>query len=504
MASVKTNIFANLVGSFWQAVISLLFVPFYIKFMGMESYGLVGVFITVQTLAIILDMGFSSTLNREMARRSVLSGDKRETRDLVRTLEVIYWCVAIIIGVVIIIFSPAVAEKWVKAQNLSSRAVEQAILIMGLAVALQWPAALYAGGLLGLQKQVLLNAINIFIVTVRGLGAVFILWRISPTIQAFFLWQIFISGMHTTLLSLFLWRSIKESNHHPIFQLRLIKGIFRFTAGVAFITILYIIITQLDKVILSKMLSLEMFGYYTLAGLIAMILLRIALPMFTALYPKFTQMVSLADHTGLRELYHKSSQIMAVLIFPVAVVVSLFAYELVLLWTQDSLITAKTHLLVTILTFGTAFNAIMLVPQALQLAFGWTRLLFFKNLISVIILVPLIILLADLYGAIGVSFAWVIFNISAFLLEIPIMHRRLLSGDKWKWYIQDIFVPLITALFIAGVGKLLIPTEMQQWKMFIYLIIVSVSTLAGTAVVTTATREWLCTQTVKIININRS
>ena len=42
---------------------------------------------------------------------------------------------------------------------------------------------------------------------------------------------------------------------------------------------------QLDKVILSKILSLEMFGYYTLASMVAMSLGRLALPIFT----QFTQ-----------------------------------------------------------------------------------------------------------------------------------------------------------------------------------------------------------------------
>ncbi len=61
---------------------------------------------------------------------------------------------------------------------------------------------------MGLQRQVLLNGFNIFMATIRGGGAVLILWLVSPTIQAFFGWQIVSSGLQSFLVALLLWRSL--------------------------------------------------------------------------------------------------------------------------------------------------------------------------------------------------------------------------------------------------------------------------------------------------------
>ena len=47
---------------------SLAFVPLYIKFMGIESYGLVGIFVSLPALFGVLDMGLSTTLNRELTK----------------------------------------------------------------------------------------------------------------------------------------------------------------------------------------------------------------------------------------------------------------------------------------------------------------------------------------------------------------------------------------------------------------------------------------------------
>jgi len=256
MSLLKQNISANLFGNGWQALMGFVFVPLYIKFMGVESYGLVGIFAMFQVVMTgLLDVGLSGTLNREMARLSVLPDKEQEVCNLVRTLEIIYWGIALFIGIAVIAASPFIAHHWVRAEQLSSATVEQAVLIMGFTIMLQWPISFYVSGLMGLQRQVLLNGINVGMSTLRGGGAVLVLWLISPTIQAFFLWQIVISVIHTFLLTFFFWLSLPKVKNRAVFQKKLLKGIWRFAAGMGGTTILGIILTQMDKLILSKMLN---------------------------------------------------------------------------------------------------------------------------------------------------------------------------------------------------------------------------------------------------------
>ena len=80
---------------------SLAFVPLYIKFMGIESYGIVGIFASLQAIFSLLDMGLSTTLNRELARLSAIPSREQEMRDLLRTLEIIYWGLAVVVGIAV-------------------------------------------------------------------------------------------------------------------------------------------------------------------------------------------------------------------------------------------------------------------------------------------------------------------------------------------------------------------------------------------------------------------
>ncbi len=469
----------------------LAFVPLYIKFMGIESYGLIGIFVALQAMFVILDMGLSATLTREMARLSILPDREQEMRDLVRSLEIIYWCVAIFIGIIVMVISHFIAYRWVKAGQLSPQTIEQALRIMGLAMALQWPASFYSGGLGGLQRQVLLNAINIGMSTLRGAGALLILWLVSPTIQAFFSWQIIISIINTCVLAFSLWHSLPHAQEKASFQKPLIAGVWRFAAGISGITFFGLILTQLDKIILSKMLSLEMFGYYSLASAVAMNLHRVVYPVNVGIYPRIAQLVSLGDQKGLKQFYHKSCQFMSVLILPVTVIIAMFSYQILLIWTQNPMVAEKTYLLVSILICGTALNGLMCIPYLLQLAYGWTRLVLILNLIAVILLTPLIIYMTGHYGAKGAAVVWVILNAGYVLFAVQLMHRRILISEKWRWYWQDVCIPLMASLLIAGLGRLFMGGQMSQFMAIFYLIIVTISTLMVTAITTPTTRTWL-------------
>ena len=189
---------------------------------------------------------------------------------------------------------------------------------------------------------------------------------------------------------------------------------------------------------------------------------------------------------------------MSVLILPVAIVIALFSNEILLLWTQNPITAENTHLLVSILICGTAINGLMNLPYALQLAFGWTKLSFFKTIIAVILLVPLIIYMTMHYGAIGAASVWLVLNMGMFFFEIPIMHRRLLRKEKWRWYLQDVCLPLVVCIFVAGLGRIFISGPMSQFMMLLNLIIISALTLGIAAITTPVTRTWLFMQLLKI------
>jgi O-antigen/teichoic acid export membrane protein len=495
LSIVKRNIIANFAGQGWAALMGLVFVPLYIKFLGIEAYGLIGFFAMMQGAFQILDLGLRQTMNREMARYSVLSDKADEARNLVRTLETVYWAIGIMISAAVLIAAPFIAGHWIKAGSIPVNTVHHVVMIMGVLVAFQWPLSFYEGGLMGLQKQMLANGIRIGISTLGSLGAIFILWKVSPTITAFFTWQIIVNALYVVLHTVFLWRSLPSTDRSPSFTPKLLRTIWRFAAGMSGISISAIILTQLDKVILSKMLSLEMFGYYTLAGVASSVVpAMLAGPIFNAVFPRFTSLVTMHDEPALKLLYHQSSQLMAVLVLPVAAVLSFFSFDILLVWTGNTNTAGIASPIVSVLVIGMALNALMTMPYSLQLSHGWTSIGLFITIFLIITLVPVIYFMTTHYGAVGAAGAWVILNIIYMLIGVPLTHRRLLQGEMKRWFIEDIISPAVAVLSVVGVGRLLITSPMTSMTTIIMVSIVLIAALLTSALVTSHMREWLLLQ----------
>ena len=99
MNRVRSNIVANIAGQAWAVVLALVCTPFYIRFLGVEAYGLIAFFVTLQTLLQLLDLGLGVTLNRELARSRQAPSD--DLPALATTLEAWYWILGIALGVVL-------------------------------------------------------------------------------------------------------------------------------------------------------------------------------------------------------------------------------------------------------------------------------------------------------------------------------------------------------------------------------------------------------------------
>jgi len=455
MSSLRKNIVANFAGTIWSTGIAIVVVPFYVHFLGIEAYGLVGLFATLQAISALLEVGLSPTMNRELARASTRSDSIAATRDLLRTMEFVYWTVAVVGGLLIAALAPVIANHWVRPQHLPLVQVEYAFLLMGLAFAAQWPSALYIGGLLGIQRHDRLNAVIIGASTLRALGALLILWLVSPTIIAFFVWQALAAAIQTVSLALTLWRSVPPVAQRPRFSSAALRSVWRFAAGMSGITVLKVMLTQADKITLSKLLPLDSYGYYVLAGTAATALNRVVGPFQTAYFPKLSELWSRGDTDQLRRVYHLGGQLLAVVVLPAAAVLIFFSREVLLVWTGNPVIADRAHLLLRLIAIGGALNGLMSLPYALQLASGWTRLPFLTNAVAAVLIVPLLVAATFQWGAVGAASAWVALNTGYLLFNIPIMHRRILPGEAGRWYVRTIGGPFVVTLLVSGIARVI-------------------------------------------------
>jgi O-antigen/teichoic acid export membrane protein len=448
----------------------LVFLPVYVHYLGIESYGLVGVFALLQTWLVLLDAGMSPTLGREMARFTAGAHSPQSIRNLLRTLEIVCVAIALAACAVIVATSEWLAKDWLKSERLPADVVQGAIALMALVVALRFVEGLYRAAIFGLQRQVWYNAVNAFLATLRNVGAVFVLASIAPTIGVYFVWQAAVSVLSVGVMAIGLHAALPRSPGRPVFSIASLRSVWRFAGGMTAITLLALLLTQVDKVILSRLLSLESFGYYTLAATVAGVVHLLIAPITTALYPHLVALVSQHDKAAVVDAYHRAAQVVTLMTMPVALLMAFHADGALFAWSGDAKLARVAGPILAALALGNVLNGLMHVPYQLQLAHGWTSFAIKLNVVAVVLLVPAILWVVPRYGAVGAAWVWIALNAGYLLAGIPLMHRRLLPTEKWHWYVRDIGRPTLGALGGLALTIAFKPntyTDRQDWVAFL-------------------------------------
>lgn len=454
--SLRHSVAANFLASAWSALVSLAFVPLYVRLLGIESYALIGFFATLQAWIALLDMGFSATLNRETARFSAGSQSPQEMHDLLRSMEATFMVLAGLFTVAMVGSSSLIASNWLNARALPEQTIVEAVPIMGAAIAAQWIGNLYRSGLLGLQRQLWLSSTLALGVTVRAAGGVAVLLFVAPTIIAFFLFQLAVSTVETLIIRWYLRRCLPPPPAKPRFSLAALGRVRGFAGGMALVTLLATVLTQLDKLLLAKLLPLDQFGYFMLVITAAGALSALTLPIHNVAYPRFAATVAAGDDEAMTFEYHRFAQLLALGVVPASFMLSVFAEDIILLWTRDEQATRAVAPVLQVWVIGTMLNALVSVPYMAQLAHGWTRLSVAGNTLAVAIIVPALLWLVPLHGATAAAWIWVAINAAYVLVTIPIMHSRILTTESRRWYGADVLAPMAGAAAAVWLLKALL------------------------------------------------
>jgi len=457
--SVKANVVANYFSQAYTAVIGFVFVPVFIQYLGIEAFGLIAIFSILQSSLALLDMGMKPALGREMAKFTAGAHNAQSIRDLLRSVEIVAVATATIIALGALWSAGWVASKWLNVQNLPLGAVKHALVGMGILCALRLVENIYSSSIAGLQRQVLQSVLSSSLVTARSLGAIAVLAWVSPTVEAFFIWQVLISIITIPILASVVYRELPTCPRPARFSWDSVTGIWRFAGGVMTITLLSLLLTQSDKILLSRLLPLSVFAVYAVAGVLSGGLYMLSTPIGAAFYPSFTQLIALRDVAALRLAYHQAAQLSAVVMSSAAIVVIIFADTVLSAWTGNHTLTEDAAPILRVLALGTLFSGFMVVPYQMQLAYGWTKLIIKMNLVAVALLVPMLLMVVPRYGGIGAAWVWVGLNAGYLLFGIYFMHLRVLPSEKWRWYGRDVIVPASAALAAALACRYCMPTR---------------------------------------------
>jgi O-antigen/teichoic acid export membrane protein len=494
--SLKWNASANFIGLGYTTIIGIVVLPLYLQYLGAEAFGLVGFFTVLLAWMQLLDMGMSPMLSRQAAQARGLNNDFLELKKLLRSLELIILILALIVVSSITAGSTWIALNWLKVTSLALNEVAICVVLMALMIGLRFFATLYRSGIWGMENQVILNITNILLVTLKFVGALLLLNFITQDFVYFFVYQLIIGIIELITLAILFYHFIPTTDKVALgFYWKTLKPMLPFATGIAYTAGIWVLLTQLDKLILSNVLPLSEYGYFALVAVVATGITQVSGPISQAILPRMTLLLSQGKEQDMLVLYRKSTQLMAVLIFPLTGMIALFSTELLFAWTGDRKAAEWAAPILFWFALGNGILAISAFQYYLQFAHGKLRMHVIFNSISACIQIPVIVYAAFEYGALGVAAVWFVLRLILFIIWTPIVHNKFAPGIHWPWLLKDVapsFFSTAILLFVINNMRLGF-VEMDRFEVFIVLISIGLSILMINILVSSASRGLILT-----------
>lgn len=452
--SFRKNVVANYASQIYSTLAGIAIVPLYLKYMGAEAYGLVGFFAMLQAWFGLLDIGLSPTVARATARARAGAIEVIDFRRLVRALTVIFVLVAVCGSSVLFLSAPFIADQWLHVETLPSDEVRRAVQLMALGVGLRWLSGLSRARITGAEEIIWLSGFNAFIATIRFAGVMPIFFLVDTKPDTFFAFQFIVAAVELGILKLKAHSLLPQitSSEKIGWSLRPILDVLKFSLAIALTSSVWILVTQMDKLVLSKLLPLQSYGYYSLAVVIAGSVLIATGPISMVLIPRLTSLAATGDEAGLLHIYSRATRIVSVIAFPVAFVLAAFARPVVWAWTGDAEAAQEIAPVLQLYALGNAVMAVSAFPAYLQYAYGNLRFHLMGSALFVLVLLPALTIGVWRFGALGAGWAWLGTNVLYLIFWVPVVHRKLVPGTHLRWISCDVLV----ATSIAAGGTALI------------------------------------------------
>ena len=453
MSLTAISVLINYASRGWAALLAIAFVPIFIKLLGIEGYALVGLYISLSSLMVFANIGLNATVLRELARYSggALSG--QEAKDLVFSAASLFAGMLLVFIALAYLTIPIVFYDWAASSALEHSQVILSIKLAFVALALRAVGALYRNGLIGLDKHIAANIIDIISITVRYIGVTILLVFYKNDIVFFFIAQVIICLGEIISYRVALLVNLPITERNARWQMRLLIKNWRYSIGVAGLGCLTALLLQVDKLILTKMVSLEQFGYYSVAFTVATALSALSYPVVVTWQPKLARLHAEKNFFQLNVMYKYGCRLLVLVTVPASLVLCAFANELLYLWQQSEDVIQNSSLTMSLLVLAQMMLALTYMTQVLQMAYGWTRLLVISQALALLVLVPALVIMSSYWGIVGAASA-VLLVLS--LYSVIITYRantRLVPDMAVKWLMNYIAPSIVAILTVIAATK---------------------------------------------------
>src|SRR5215831_13057842 len=227
-------------------------VPVLLHLLGPAHYAAIGLFLTVQTLASLLDIGISSAIARQSAWLTGAGADAKTFVSLLRGFEIPYLAItgAILVAAILGGYSFIDLAFGIHPRSVGLDPLAAALLFGTVIVRL--PFGIYFGYLSGRRH---IQAANVILMTtdlVRILGALALVVLVDANLSIFFGWQFAVAAASVAIARKYSRRITAFPFRQATPDWQTLRELFWIMLGAGQMQSLFVVANTLDKIVLPR------------------------------------------------------------------------------------------------------------------------------------------------------------------------------------------------------------------------------------------------------------
>lgn len=221
------------------------------------------------------------------------------------------------------------------------------------------------------------------------------------------------------------------------------------------LSILAVVLSQGNKVVVSKVMSVAAFGYFSFISTVVTRVLSVSTAVGLAAFPSFVSLRGPADRSRLLSQYGKLQDLVCYAIVPV-IMLLIFGTLPVLTFVFNPAVADSLLLPMAALCLGLFMNTSVIVVYQLAAAMGRPDIANRTGAWGLLLTIPATVLLTLQFGLTGAAVSTTVYFAFVYAYFIPRVFRQCLEMEAWMWYTHLARVSAITALTYGTVWVALV------------------------------------------------
>jgi O-antigen/teichoic acid export membrane protein len=456
------NTMFNMIGWVWPIGISILSVPYIVKSMGNDAYG---VFAIVSIVA-----GYLGLLNGPVAMGNVrFIAEAYAHKQWSELLEAV--AAGLLINVTLSALGGLV--MFLSAEVLARKvfAIPPALVPSAMTVFRLAAFSFFINGIAGtlqgiptaMRRYDILNQVGLFIGTLNTAAIVYALWRGWGLLGAV-LAQVLSSVLGFLLLSMVAWkllRKIPRSNPRSPIRPAFMKRLAGFSSLLFAGNVASTIGLQIDRTMVGIMLGTSAMTYYMVPAKITDRIPGMMSVFTTTLYPLSSEAKATGKLDELRQLYHEMVRILLWASGFAAAVLVVLSKPFLMQWMGPEYV-VNSWLVLALLAAGAFWHASGTVAYQVCNGMGRADIYLVASIVTAVFQVVPVIILAPQWGAAGVAMGMFIGNFFTNIAYDLFTQRKLLGVKSWSEslmpYVRAVLAQAVTIIFFY-----LLPVHLSGW-----------------------------------------